>query len=277
MEDKLINEAVQEELGIADEVTKYANDISTFVLNNVETQHREQISSGVFTNTFRFKRKVFGTEIGFYIKNLYFCNSKTYIVYRKKHSKKGNKFSDKDKTIYIETDYINGWHDRRSLEGTIQHELEHIFQDFKQGYHKEKDNSYYLASANYNNKNNTVQLISRIIYYTEEREIYAFANQAYQAMMWDDSLEVEDTPLYKVYTTLKDGLSFLTSNINNDNIANLLAKFDTKPADLIKRCEWAANKYAKYIGRVIVKVEKDKKREEIAEGVEYEPYFEITI
>lgn len=267
-----IFEAINEELGISDEVAKEAYRISDIVLKNTEKQEKKRICPGVFTNTFRFSRKVFDETVNFVITNTYFSDSKLYFAYRKKYPKRANSFNHENATISIQVDYINGWHDMESLEGALQHELEHIFQNVNAGYAPQKTKQYKLASANYANKDSVISLVSRIVYFSEEREIFAFANQAYQALMDRDSSpreDIENTKLYFAYKTLKKGVDFLEKSKDNKNIDNLLSKFDTTTRKLLEHCQWAVKECAKYIGRVIVKSEKDKLTKGLEEGVEY--------
>lgn len=267
-----IFEAINEELGIANEVSNAAYKISSFVLDNVCKQEKSRIKPGIFTNTFMFKRKIFGQDINFEIKNMYFSDSKQYFSYRKLYKKNANGYFSSTNTIHIEVDYINGWHDRETLEGAIQHELEHIFQNVNAGYAPQKTKQYKLASANYANKDTVINLISRIVYFSEEREIFAFANQAYQALMEKSSTpreDIEKTKLYFAYETLKKGVDFLEKESENDAIDKIVAEFGITREKLTEKCRWAVKECAKYIGRVIVKAEKDKIVRGLEEGVEY--------
>lgn len=271
--DALILEKIEEELGISDEVTRYAEEVSDLVLRNIQTQPKIKVVNGLQTNTFRFKQRLFDTDVNFEIKNNYFSDVKFFMQYRKNHRPQPNKYKHDSNTIRIEVDYVNGWHDHERLEGAIQHELEHLFQDFKKGYHREETIQYNTASANYSNKNETIRLVSQIIYFSEGREIYAFANQAYQMLMEegiDPRDAIKNTNLYKGYSVLKNGETFLMEHSGDKGINLLLSKFDTNNARLLKHCQWAIDEYAKYIGRVIVKVEKDKLDEDLNEGVHIE-------
>lgn len=267
-----IFESINEELGIADEVSKSACQISDFVLENVGKQAKSRVKSGIFTNTFKFKRKIFGQDINFEIKNMYFSDSKQYFAYRKSYKKNANGYFPSTNTIHIEVDYINGWHDRETLEGAIQHELEHIFQDVNAGYSRPKTRQYKLASANYAKKDSVINLISRMVYFSEESEIFAFANQAYQALMEKNSTpreNIEKTKLFFAYQTLKKGVDFLEKESENDAIDKIVAEFGITKEKLMEKCKWAIKECVKYIGRVIVKSEKDKIAIGLEEGDEY--------
>lgn len=265
--EKEIFESIQEELGIADKVTEQANKVSEIILKNVSTQPKQKIKDGISTNTFCFKRQVFNKEIGFNIKNNYFSDVKLYYAYRKKYRKRPNKYERNTDTIYIEVDYINGWHDRETLEGALQHEFEHIFQNINQGYDSVKSEEYKTAAKNYLSNDTALQTIAKTIYFTDENEIYAFANQSYQALMQTDETPreyIKYTKLYQAYTSIKNGLEYLKNN--GQKISDILKDFNTTVDNLSKRCEWAIPKYQKYIGRIIVKAEKDKLNESLSFG-----------
>lgn len=269
--EKEIFEAIQEELGISDKVTEEVDKVADIVLKNVEKQPKQKIKDGIFTNTFRFKKQIFDREINFDIKNDYFSDVKIYFTYRKKYRKRPNKYERNTNTIYIETDYINGWHDRETLEGALQHEFEHIFQNINQGYNSVKDEDYKTAARNYMSNDTALQTIARTIYFTDENEIYAFANQSYQALMQTDESPrdyIKYTKLHQAYTSVKSGLEYLKNNRHSSSV--VLRDFNTTADNLIKRCEWAIPKYQKYIGRIIVKAEKDKLYESLSFGDDIE-------
>lgn len=272
-DDTLISEAIEEELGISDQVATAASDVANYVLDNVKTQQKHKIKPGISTNTFKFSRKIFGQAVNFQIRNIYFSDTKEYFAYRKQYSKEANRYSADTNTIHIEVDYINGWHDRETLEGSLQHELEHLFQNVSAGYALNKTNQYKTASANFSNNQSAIRLVSQMIYFSEEREIYAFANQAYQYLI-DNRINprenIVNTKLYKAYTVLKKGVSFLEQNKDNEKLERLLSQFDTSFQRLYEHCQWAVKEYAKYIGRVIVKSEKDRIAKGVSEGNVYD-------
>jgi hypothetical protein len=270
--DNLINEAIEEELGVSETVSKTTEKISAFVLENVKKQPKKKISDGIQTNTFRFKHDVFGETIHFDFVNTYFSDVNVYFAYRKKYPKKPNRYTPDTETIHIETDFINEWHNAETLEGALQHELEHLFQNFNAGYARPKTNQYRTSVANAENKDNVVALVSRAIYFSEEREIYAFANQSYQTLMNmdGDPLEnVDKTNIYTAYNAVKDGKAFIEKYAEEPYLEKMLEVYDTTLARLMEHLEWAEKEYAKYIGRVVVKVRKDKPRKDIETDVDF--------
>lgn len=265
-EDRLISEAVTEELGISDKVTQIAERISNAVYENALSRPRKKVQSGIFENIFTFNIKDFGDAIKVVCHNMYFGDRNIYAKVRTEYSRRPNKYNSKTKTLDMHFDFVNNRIMGEYLYGAFQHELEHIFQGFMSNGNTKRYPSYGLAAKNINSSSKGIKTISEILYYSTAKELYAFANQAYQAIMHMDNIAevygdirnaIADTNLYSGYRKLKRGMNFLTKNKDNPNFQNALQNFDITCNHIVKRCEWAVGEYAKYIGRVIVKCEKD--------------------
>ena len=153
--------------------------------------------------------------------------------------------------------------------------MKHVFQDVRSGDGYKNRPNYQTAATNFNSKSVPIKTISEIIYYATDRELYAFAGQAYAAIMsmdfskspYTDVREaIMDTNLYKGYQKLKNGKDFLNKNRTNEKLNTLLQQFAVNFNQILEHCEWAIKEYAKYIGRVIVKSEKDILERDIQNG-----------
>ena len=279
-EDALINEAVDEELGISDEVSNLAMKLAMAVEKNINKLPKQKISNGFFTNTFRFNISTFNRPIAIKVKNFFFGDKKIYADIRLKQPKGVNIFKKEDTTLEMFFDYINNKPYSEDFYGAFYHELMHIFQDVKSGGGYKNRPNYSLAASNAFSKSKGVRTISEIIYYATDKEIYAFAGQAYQGIMNMDLFNspysnvreaIVDTKLYNGYTKLKNGIVFLEKYKDNTNLHTLLKQFEVTYHQIYEHCEWAIKEYAKYIGRVIVKAEKDIEERNLKNGASITP------
>lgn len=267
-DDKLLKESIREELGISDEVSGVAEKYASYIKDNVEQyrERRKRIAPGVFYNVFVFNITVFEKTLKVECNNTYFSDRNVYLDYRRETPRGANKYDKREKKLKFNIDWL---HDRpvgEQLHGSLQHELLHIFQNFKSNGNEKVYHSYHLAAQNINSESIGNRILSEIIYYSTDNELYAFANQAYEWIMHNEHLveeygdvrnAVSATNLYSGYEKLKNGLVFLKKHENDEKLHDKLKDFKTTYERITQRCEEAIKKYAKYIGRVIVKCERD--------------------
>ena len=274
--DNLILEAIQEELGVSNDVASLSDKIADVVLQNAQKLPRNRIEAGISTNTFKIPLKnVFGVGLTIKVTNTFFGDRRYFAAYREKKPRGANIYSKDEGTLDMYFDYINEEPVSENFYGSFYHEFKHIFQDVKSGGGYKQRPNYQMSVWGINHKNEMIKTVSEIVYYATEKEIYAFAGQAYEAIMhmdffnsaYNDVREaVLDTNLYMAYEKLKQGMAYLSSHKGNDTLTNVLNKFGVNFNQIEEHCEWAIKEYAKYIGRVIVKCEKDLFEKRLNEG-----------
>lgn len=264
--DSLITESIKEELGVSDEVSRLSFKTSSAVFSNAAKFPKSKIAPGVSTNTFKSSLNAFGKKITIKVVNTYFGDANRFREYRQDHPKSPNIYTKENDLLTFHVDYINEKPLPEDFYGAFYHEFQHLFQDVKSGNGYKTRPEYNLAISNFKSKHKPIRTISEIIYYSSEKEIYAFAGQAYESMLNFDFGQssysnvhdaIADTKLYNAYTQLKNGMVFLENHKDNQNLHTLLKQFNTNYNQIYKHCQWAVKQYAKYIGRVIVKAEKD--------------------
>lgn len=280
-EDALINEAVDEELGISDEVSNLAMKLAVVLEDNVNKVPKTKKSPGVFYNVITFPLKnVFGSPLTIKSTNFFFGDTKIYAGFRGNNPKPNNIYSEKENMLQMNFDFINNKTFPEDFYGAFYHELKHMFQDVKRGSGYKKRPNYQTAAWGINNKNECIKIVSNIIYYATDRELYAFAGQAYEGIMnlnftngvYDNVRDaVIDTKLYNGYIKLKEGMNYLIEHENDTLLTTVLKKFGVNFHQIYEHCEWAIKEYAKYIGRVIVKAEKDIEERNVKNGASITP------
>lgn len=265
--DKLLLESVQEELGVADNVRDTAFTITTHLLGFNGKYDRKKLTNGVSTNTFKWSESFQNEKINICAENYYFSDKKTMTEYRKNFKKPSNRYDYKEKTLKIYTDFVNDTTNSWNLNGSIQHELEHLYQDFMKGEHINNTNLYNFGVNFFNSGNPELKELAQAVYYSEDKEIYALANQCYRYLY--DSLDYSDygtylkateqTPLYKAYTKMKNTLQRLNGDMATPKYDGLWKRLGITSEVLCRRVNFGYKKIIKYIGRAIVKAAKDKK------------------
>lgn len=265
-EENLITEAIKEELGISEDVTSIADELSSMVYDNIDKHPKQKLDNGYATNQFVIHKNIFGQNYTIRCINWFFGDTNIYRTIRSQKPRGENVYKRDTHEIIMNFDWLNGRILGEHLYGAFQHELMHIFQDFKSEGDMQPKDSYKLAVANFNSKNETIRDVSRLIYYSYEKELYAFANQAYQGIIHMDNLRavygevrnaIVDTNLYQTYQKIKELYEKIKKYPNKESINKLLLRFGTKYPQFCERCEYIIKQYAKYIGRVIVKAEAD--------------------
>ena len=218
-EDNLISEAIQEEMGISDEVDSLALLLSNTVLNNIKRIPRSKVAPGISISTFKIPLKSgFGQGLVVKVVNTFFGDKEIYAEYRLQTPKKANIYKKKDNTLEMHIDYINEMPNSENFYGAFYHELKHLFQDVKSfGQIKNRPN-YQTSAWGIRHENETIRTVSEIVYYGTDKELRAFTGQAYEGLMHMDIFNspysevrdaIIDTKLYQGYLKLKGALTFL--------------------------------------------------------------------
>lgn len=201
-----LNMVLQEELGIAREVTKLCMDLKQILYNKIE-----EAPEGEF-NFLDIKVKYhvysFNSEQDFW--NWFQVEPSLYI----------NGYSYKDKLLILTIININGNYNVSMLNDTIQHELEHYYQT-KNAKKSFVSSSYKNAFNKMDDYNLYIKWIYNLEYYSKKFEIDAIVNGAY-AVAKDKELSdfnafIEETELKDVKEKLYNIFDFF-NNIKFDGL-----------------------------------------------------------
>lgn len=206
LEDK-VNKIINEELGIADEVSNLTNIIEKKLMN--------LIKNNVYENNFTVKTKFSELSVEYALKDFENENeANMWIVYGR-----GNDgYSYRNNTLYISIVSINGNIDYNGLADTIQHECTHYWEMKSMG--KDLYNSNYQDVINgIRDRNEYVSMTYSVIYYSHKNELNAFVSGAYASAMrkkrqYRNYKEfIIDNGISEPYNELKDAIDRM-SNID---------------------------------------------------------------
>lgn len=223
-------ELLTEEMSIANDVYIVARNISQILRKEIEKGNYIPYNkggitykSGIFEYLLDFSEKV-NIEWQYYD----FVSQK---IFNKEYGKipYKNSYNINTNTISITIISINGKIDIHTVEDTIMHEIEHLYQTNKSGKEllkTDKDKvAYQNASINKTNiQNNAIRAIGNIFYFSKKFEQDAQVNGAYGYMMKryqeekiPPSLSYKETEAYAALTKLKCDINYCINNVNNRN------------------------------------------------------------
>lgn len=279
-----INKAINEELGIADEVKNASDFIKNEIISKLNQENKNIIADGVSSKKINFSEKVFNKTIHFQIG---YYNFKDKIYYQKYINKygdfEGSSVSNDGKFNYIQINFysISGYIDNKNLSDTIQHELEHIFQQVKakKSFGGQQLYNYSFQFLNTNNLNDRALAI--IVYMSRQSEIDAFINGLYGFLKNGHKLlgsreDIKESPIYQQLVNLKWAKKYIIDNINNIELQQAIAvyqnNYDINYNKFLKLADYAIDNVNQKIGRVIIKYKNDCLKEGVSFRGSYHGY-----
>jgi len=257
-----IKKIIEEELSINDDVARFSNEFYNEIiskLNNAEIIEK---------NNLLIKKKI---SIVSYIDKIKVVSSVIYRNFLSKDFKEkynlsyitdgGSIFINKGLAMmFINIYAINGTVDKPKSMETIQHEVEHIFQQEKMGHEFGDSNGLYeKIKTDLESKSENKQKLAKLLYLCIKSEQEGFSNGLYAYMMDkqepynDDLLTSSET--WNLYLTAKENFNELKIN---DGLKEVFTEYFNLYGITMPYIEKQLNNFLHRIGRTIIKVKKDK-------------------
>lgn len=261
--DKELHLTINEELGVNNEVVNESNKVINLIKNSIKNTLTSYKQGGIFKKEGQEKILLFNKVNVTILWNYY--NFKDYETYRT-YSSTINAFNGISNlnNFRITIFAISGDIISNTLNNTVFHELEHLFQQIKSNALLSDDNFYKLVASNLNNKNEAIRISSKILYISFKKEQEAFANGFYGFLAenkpslyeMDDILKYSD--IYNQVVHLRKHYNTLINT--NDELFESLVKnvYPTLTKNkLLKICRYSIKSLLHKIGRTIAKYKKD--------------------
>ena len=271
---------VNEELGIHYGATKASFKIMDKIkekLNSYPKQYFANID-GASYRIGSFPFRAFRKTITVYFRYCNFRDRNFYNEGKDKLPHFPNSFKLSTLTLSIDIHAISGQIVDTTFSDTVQHEVEHYFQDTKSGKTFE-DNNFYKAARfvkEYFGKNDeTAKRIGNIMYFTRKCENEAYVNGLYALLVNNykeigkpTSVVIEESPVYQGLLQLRRDKEWLMQHKDSPKVTALLNVINNKDPnlgmglnltvnELIKYAEYSDREIVKRIGKAIVKAKKD--------------------
>ena len=277
---KTVDSFINEELSISDKVVEETNKIKELIKKDSGASNKEVLDDGVFRRTGSIRVSIFSTNFLIKYEIINFVDYDTY--YEKYQLFKPNcSTSMGNKEMKISILSISGEFQENSFGDSIQHEVEHIYQEYmaeKPLFYNDDKDIYRTAIENINSTlyNGWVSKLSNVVYYSKKYEQDAFINGLYQQLVQPDAIFYEkdiiksSTP-YKISVMLVGLRNEIDKNIEDKDLINA-CKFFGKPSKwFINRCDSSCRYIAKRLRKVITKARKDYHT--VNEGVSVKPFL----
>lgn len=276
-----IENIIKEELSINSDVALLSSKISSLVEDMLKKNDykKEKIFEGVSKITIQLNEFVNEIKLNF---NIVLYNFKDKNFYDKFHEKidfssHNSNIGGRVVFITIKGYLISGNLNKEDISDSIQHEINHIFQDINGKVDNEKERKlYYLVLNKLNNKNNIISKLAYGLYYSFNSEQDSYVNGLYAYLMnkglivpWDDIKR--DTDAYNAILGIKEAISLINDN-NIDNI--IIENFSMNKKQMEKFLKNGLKRLEIKIGKVLIKHRKDYslKEDSIKKIDIYEPF-----
>ena len=272
---------VNEELGIHYGVSKLAYEVIQEIEKRIKTIPKQYFAyiPGVSYRIGKFPFEAFGKTITVEFR---YCNFKDKTYYKNfigNMTVFPNGFKLSTLTLYIDIHAISGQIIETTFSDTVQHELEHFFQENKIRKSFSEDNDFYKAAVfvkNHFGKNDEVaRRIGNMMYFSQKCENEAYVNGLYALLVNNykksgspTSSVLEQSPVYQGLLQLRSDKEWLIKHRNDLKVGELLDIIRNKDPKkglginitidgLIKHAEYADKEIVKRIGKAIVKAQRD--------------------
>jgi hypothetical protein len=270
-----INSVIKEEMGINRDVANATFGIYNLISDDFKSQKSQVIEDGVGIRKGCITYDLLGKEvyIQYSIKNF---RDKEYLErYAERHgietdgrsivsydkSKNCNKYITNGVWVYGIS--ISGTIDRALLMDTIQHEIEHIFQQFKMNNDFGKDAVIGYVNNGISSEDEYERHMADIVYMSFKYEQEGFANGLY-AYCKDDPIHYHDrfltSPAYEKLRELKADREFIASHIDDEKLLTEIEKYKTvgiTKDNVIETADLVIKQCIRRFSRVFCKVMKD--------------------
>lgn len=278
-----INRVLNEELGIADDVKNATNTIYNRIVEeykNKKYQEDKLIDDGVGQKYGNFYMDdIFGYKL---FVEYYIINFRDNF-YRNKYIKKNGKnyldsFSNikfiKNRKkpllsqIIVIIESLSGKIiNIETAKDSIQHELEHIYQQTKMGKEFGGTDLYNLASSDLNGKNKYRHSIGIIVYMSFKNEIEGFANGLYSFVverMKSYPINInkifQESPAYEKLQQVYEAIDFINSHMNDTEMNNAFSDYilyKVNKNNINKIADYAVDEMLSRFGKALIKARQD--------------------
>ena len=277
-----LREVINEELGVATEVTILKNKVYNEIENALKNTKSDIIDDGTGLKEGYFNINAFGKDLTVF----FHCYNFRDRQYKEKYLKKYGITDDYDATsshiykkvagenrliinkISITLDSVNGTiQNKPQVMDSIQHELEHIYQQTKMGKSFGNDNFYNAVTTNMYSKNDYLRHLSNLLYMNNKSEIEGYANGLYAFITGtENGGELDYKPLYfksSAYKRLQQvykSKEFIEQHFNDskmDDAINVYKEYGLTKQKLPSIINYTIKEMLRKFGRVLIKAKED--------------------
>lgn len=272
-----LNEAIQEELGIADAVKdegfRLSNKIKEIIKGNPTS--KRQILDGVIRSSFDFSDTIMGDlfRLSVYYYNFLTRDSFEDNQYKVDYNSASLTSDGKRvRFLFVHCYGISGGLDMSSLSDSVYHELGHYYQGMSGNSEVFNDSPEYMAASTYMQSNIEFEKIISILYYYSRRfEDDGYVNGLYGALISSDNPvpryeDLKNNGILDSVRQFRNAINIVSENLENKEYQGFCKKiFGITLDKLLKISLTSYYRFLNKIGKVLIKVRQDK----INEGIHF--------
>ena len=269
-----ISDLLKEEYSVNEKVKYDSLVISRKIKNGIAKERRnEMILSNKPRITFRQGTEyytLYGEKLTIHFQCYNFENKEAFADYRIKVPYRiKNQYNRKTHILDVSVDAVNGHILPQTLYDTVQHELEHSFQEDKIG-SSFSDKPLYIIAKEFRKETNTEakKNVGEILYLTYQAEqdgfvngLYALLKNNYEGSKIQTSYVFEMSDIYGVLERMVELQTYIVNNKDNKDLIETIAELKKSShigySRLITIIDDAIKRLRKKIARVIFKAQKD--------------------
>jgi hypothetical protein len=262
---------ITEELGINDKVAEVSLDIMKEISKDISMQPKQYFTNipGASFKDGLITYQAFGKKITVKYRYINYRDKSYFDKYDANIRQMPNDFNYATKTLRLTIKSISGNIDIYTFADTIQHELEHYFQETKIN-HSLADSNWYKIALKCKNRprQSLTYMLGDIMYITTKCEEEAFTNGLYAALVYNyknDNIPtyeiLDNSPVYNALLTLRKEKEIILNNKDDISLNKTLSTIKKATGKdfnyIISKVEKGEKELVRRIGRVIVKAQKD--------------------
>ena len=274
-----LNEAISEEMGIADTVKeegeRFANKVKDVI--RMQEPKKENVADNVIKNSYSFYENIMNEKFNVSLAYYNFLTRESFEVNSQNIDYNSAQLISDGKRVrflIIKCYGISGGLDASSLYDSVYHELSHYYQGISGNNEIFNDDPKYMTASSYLRSNVKAERdISLLYYYSKRFEGDGYVNGLYGTLTALNNPipryeDIENTDAYTAIKQFKFCLIEVSENSENKEYQNFCrSKYGMSLSKLLKIAYTSYYRFMRNIGRVLIKIRKDKINEGIHFGI----------
>lgn len=256
-----LRKIIKEELGISDKVTELSRQFFSEMIDKIPEAEETEKNDIMVKKEFPLTFFVDGVKVSCSVVYRNFLSKDFSRIYDTPYVTDGSSFRVSNKLFlcFINVFAVCGTLNKEKAMETIQHEIEHIFQQIRMGRSFGGDSIYVKIKTDMDSGDENRSKVARLLYYTLKSEQEGFNNGLYAFLM--DTPEPYSEDLLKKSETWGNYVfsrNTLKEIKDNQDLKLIFNEYFNNYGVTISNIEIELNNFLHRIGRTIIKVKQDK-------------------
>lgn len=265
-EEKALNEAIDEAMGISAEVEKESERIVDAIQTKLRGIYPCYNRAGVYLTTVALTDRLFDDKVTIKVRAYFFRDEHCYL-YNLKKSMVNYIYSyvHSSSTIYLTAVVVGGDFVPGALRPKVAHEIRHVLQykKTKQGRNELPHTQKYYTIRNMIMEGGLKSAVANIVYLSSKYEQESYGEELYNELMYSNApyqSYVFKTNPYMAYTMLRESIEYIEQNKNSAELLSILGKYGYQYKFFIAKAKKAKDRFLKRLSRAVAQAVSDKNK-----------------